>query len=469
MSDFQRASAVTARWRLPSGLLLAVVVVLATLVQGGYAERPERPGTLDASEYLSIAHNLVTQGVFSQKQLLEEPVPGLGREPGYPLVLALLMKLDPGFARYTPGCTLGERRCNDIYVVPQWANAFFVALAGALVVLTCRLFPGGLFAGWACGCHIWLNFEAYDGLFYLMSDYLAMLLVALTVYLGVRTWQAGRNLGWIGFGAAAAALTLTKAIFLYLALPLAALCLVVLAVWRKERKRLLAMLLLSGGVYAALVGGWMLRNHEVGETFSITVSRGGVALSIRAGFNDVTREEYLASFVYWTRGFGNDLAKSLFGEAALHRLSEQRADGFLRANTHAYHERVIALRQEEGLSQPEAEAEIDRQLRAEILGNLPLHLVTTLPLLYRGIWLDEFVVLSLPALLALCFWALRRRAWLVLLALSPGLFSLVFYPLFTLPITRYQMTTLPILALATGWLVARAFDAIRRARDARSR
>ena len=116
-----------------------------------------------------------------------------------------------------------------------------------------------------------------------------------------------------------------------------------------------------------------------------------------------------------------------------------------------------------------AEAEIDRQLRAEILGNLPLHLATTLPLLYRGVWLDEFIVLSLPALLALCIWALYRRAWLVLLALSPGLFSLVFYPLFPLPITRYQMTTLPVLALATGWLVALVLDAVRRARDARGR
>ena len=41
---------------------------------------------------------------------------------------------------------------------------------------------------------------------------------------------------------------------------------------------------------------------------------------------------------------------------------------------------------------------------------------------------------------------------MLLFALSPGVFSLLFYALFSLNIPRYQITALPALALASGWL-----------------
>ena len=121
---------------------------------------------------------------------------------------------------------------------------------------------------------------------------------------------------------------------------------------------------------------------------------------------------------------------------------------------------------EQGLGRIAAEQLIDRDLRNTILGNLPVHAVTTLPVFYRGIWIDEFIVLSLPALVLLLLSAVRRLDWPLLFALSPGVFSLLFYALFSLYIPRDQITALPALALASGWL---AFVLHARWRDARDR
>ena len=44
----------------------------------------------------------------------------------------------------------------------------------------------------------------------------------------------------------------------------------------------------------------------------------------------------------------------------------------------------------------------------EILGRLPKNVVTTLPIAYRGLFIDEFIVLTLPALIVLLIGAARR-------------------------------------------------------------
>lgn len=81
--------------------------------------------------------------------------------------------------------------------------------------------------------------------------------------------------------------------------------------------------------------------------------------------------------------------------------------------------------------------------------------VVTLPVFYRGIWIDEFILLGLPALAWMWIGALRRGHLLLALLLSIGFFNLLFYPLVSLNIPRYQMTAVPVIALAVGVLVAR--------------
>jgi hypothetical protein len=74
----------------------------------------------------------------------------------------------------------------------------------------------------------------------------------------------------------------------------------------------------------------------------------------------------------------------------------------------------------------------------------------TLPLFYRGIWIDEFVVLGLPLFVWMLFRAVRRRDVGLVLLLSIGAFNLLFYAAFSLNIPRYQMTAVPVVALAAA-------------------
>ena len=438
--------------RLSAAVWLSAAVLVFTVLLGLSAERPEEAVGPDSFDFLGGAYHLVTHGVYQQSIRAEADHPSLGREPGYALFLAGLMMLEPTFGSFAPDCLTEARDCDDLYRTPQWANAFLAAAAGGLIFLAARLLFTGLLAACVAGGHIWLNFEAYDGLFFVISDYLALFLVALTIYTAVRSWHSRSRFGWLLVGLFAAALSLTKAVYLYCFLPLAAVALAVALLRSAQRRTILASLLLAGSVYAALVGGWMARNYAVGDSFAITLSRGGIALSTRVVFNEMTPEQYAAAFVYWTRGFGDDLAKSLFDEATWRPFHLATPDGFYLTGQLGYGTRVEALMADQGLGRIAAEQLIDRDLRSAILGNLPVHAVTTLPVFYRGIWIDEFIVLSLPALVLLLVSALRRLDWPLLFALSPGVFSLLFYALFSLNIPRYQITALPALALASGWL-----------------
>ena len=445
---------VLGRVPLPVALLAAVLVF--GLLQGLAAERPQQPDYGDSSEFLGAAYNLAKSGVYSQRLRDEPAVPGLGREPGYAAFLALLMRLDPRFAAFTPDCLGDDKDCRALYGLVQWSNAVFVALAGGLIFLAARALFGTPVAGAVAGGHLWLNFEATDGLFYIMSDFLALFLVALLTYAAVRACRSGALAAWAAVGLIGAALTLTKAVYLYFAVLVVAVALLYLIFGHDNRRRGLAAMALALALYAVPVGGWMARNLEVGDSFSVTVNRGGIALSTRVVFNDMTPAQYAAAFVFWTRGFGDSLARDLFDEATWGPFRIDRKDGFYLTGQLGYGQRVQAVMADRGLDRPAARAAVDRELRAAILGDLPTHAATTLPLFYRGIWIDEFVVISLPALIALAFLALWRRDWPLCLALGAGVFSLVFYALFSLNIPRYQITALPALALATGWLVAAA-------------
>ncbi len=433
----------------PRAWALAATFAAAILI-GLLAERPVDPDYADATAYLKAAFHLANHGTFSESGEFGPPSPQIGREPGYAVFLAALMRIDPTFGGFTPACFRDNDVCRVRYRVPQWANAALVAVSGLLMFLAMRLLSGNLWAAWIAAGHLWLNHEFQDGLFYLISDYLAVFLMALTALLTAWAWRR-REVAWVAPAVTFAALTLTKAIFLYGALALAGLALVAAAIASEARRRVLSALVVVVAVYAVGVGGWMLRNQVVAGMFAVTQTRAGIALSTREVLNHMSPAQYGGAFVYWTRGAGDSWAKRLFAKEVWEPFELYAPDGFYLRGQLGYPRRVEALMRVEGLSRRAAQEIIDRRLVSEILDNLPVYAATTLPVLYRGIWIDEFIVFSFPALVWLCLWALRRRRWEVLALVLPGLFSLTFYPLISLNIPRYQMTTLPALALATGF------------------
>jgi predicted membrane-bound mannosyltransferase len=96
------------------------------------------------------------------------------------------------------------------------------------------------------------------------------------------------------------------------------------------------------------------------------------------------------------------------------------------------------------------------------------YVLSTVPVLWRGVWIDEFIVISLPALIWLLFLAIRSKELHAWAALSPGVFSLVFYALVSLNIPRYQVTAIPALAIAFGIGIASGVRSWRSQRAAKT-
>lgn len=415
----------------------------------------------DTPGYLLPAFNLYAHGVFSSERAAARE-PGGGREPGYPWLLAGLMALDPEFGRFTTDCLEPATACPAAtYRSAQWANGILVALTGLAVYLAAWLLTGRALPAFAAGGMIWLNNELAKARDDLMSDHLALLLLALAMAAAAWASRRGRVTEWALAGALLGLAALTKAIFLYLFLAAAALGLIALAVARDGRRRLAIGLLGLALGSAPVAGSWMARNAAVTGDFAITADdRAGISLHVRNEYNRMSPQQYAAAFVHWTRGFGDSLAKRLFDREVLSDFSYSEPGSFMHEG-HLYSTRVRERMARDGLSQEAAEAALDAEVRDAILASLPLHAATTLPLFYRGLWIDEFIAFTFPALLWLTWTALRRRRWAILIVLSGGWFSLLFYPLVSLNITRYQVTAVPALALAGGIAAAALYDRLR--------
>ena len=444
-------------------VLFLVASLLVPFLYGSKIRSPDAENG-DSTQYLSEAYHIYAHGTFAPTMTPDDVPAGVGREPGYATLLAVLMAFDRPFSSFTPTCLLQPGSCDDaIYRVPQFANAALIGLAGLTLFSAIRLLTRSLTAAGIGGGYLLFNVQMHKDWFHLLSDHLAVWLLTLVMLAAV--WAARGTAGrWAAVGLSLAALTFVKAIFLpFTASMLAGAA--VMAILKPGRRRAVAgASAVVCLVYLSLVGGWILRNDLSAGRIAFTDSRSGIALSTREVFNHMSPQQYAAAFVFWTRGFGNGLARRLFPADVVEPFDLAQPGGFYDNGQHGYGRRLADLMETRGIGEIEAMRDLDRSLFMSIVTHPLEHAAATLPLLYRGIWVDEFVVIGLPALLAVLIAAVRRRDWLLLLLLGIGAFNLLFYALISLNIPRYQMTAVPSMALATGLVAA---ELARRYRDRR--
>lgn len=402
----------------------------------------------DTPAYLQAAWNLAHHGVLTEDRR-DPPLPVIGREPGYSVLLAAMMRAGTPLAGFSPACLNPDSPCDrSTYRSAQVANVVMAMLAALLIAATAWRLSGWSWAGVAAGAYMLLNGQALGWRHYLVSDYLALLLAAaLMALLAAWVERPGR---WraLSAGLAWAALSLTKAAFLWL-LPLCLMVWLALRVLGRVRAPRGAALLL--GVAALVPALWLLRNGMLTGVFAVTDSRSGIALSTREVFNHLGPRDILCGFVYWTRGFGDGLARLLFAPEVWQPFQLEAPGGYYDVGQHRYEPWVARVAAEQGIGAPAAQAIVDRALVMAFLER-PLGYLASFPLLvWRGIWIDEFIVLGLPALLAMLVLAPRQRAAAWAIAALPGVFNLLIYPAISLNIPRYQLTALPALGLAAGW------------------
>ncbi|WP_146214640.1 hypothetical protein [Azospirillum thermophilum] len=239
-------------------VIISGFVVFSILCSLFYAAhiRPPEAEAGDSPEYLLEAYHIYNHGVFSSSPSPDGATPGIGREPGYATVLAMIMAVDPAFSRFMPDCVEEPRSCDDrIYRAPQLANAVLIGLAGLTLFAATWLLTGSPLAATVAGGYLLLNLQMHKGWYYIASDHLALWLLTLVMLATV--WAARSKGGgrWLVVGGTLAALTLVKAVFLYFTM-LSLVAAAVVALARPQTRRLVS----SAGlavfvVYSLMIGG----------------------------------------------------------------------------------------------------------------------------------------------------------------------------------------------------------------------
>ena len=427
----------------PALALLVVAAALFRTPKGG----PVAPAHGDVPAYLAGAYHLHADHLYSMSGAA---VPALGREPGYPLFLAGIMAIDPGFAAFTPACLASNTACPArTYAVPRLANLALILLSGVCLFVLARMLTGALEAGLAACGYLLLDTHMQKVWGDLMSDWLALFLVCAAMLALAWAWRARQAWRFAVAGLLFAALTLTKAIFM----PFCVLAWLAAAfVALRQRAKPFAALSSAACVYAALVGGWALRNQAVSGMFRLTDARSGIALSTRAVFDAMPPRDYAASLVFWSGAAGSHLARRWFGAATASRFDFDQPGGYYDVGQNGYGRQVAAIMASQHLDYWHATALQDHRIIAGILHAWPAYLATMLPLTWRGLGIDEFVVLGLPCFVWAAWRAARTRDWLLLLLSGLGAYNMLAYAALSLNIQRYQLTALP--ALAVGFAVA---------------
>ena len=372
----QWITAVSGRFKHAVGLSALALIAFLVLALSTREWTP----IADETHYLNAAYNLIHHGVLSPSGAGPPLTPSARREPGYPVFIATVMLLDPGLGKFTPACNAPpDPKCAPYYRSLQYANSFLIVLTGILLFSTVRIVTGRYPPAYIAALLIFLNVEANEIRQQMLSDYLAMAITAAAMlcfaFAFVRHWRVG----WLLAGLALAALSLTKAVYFYFAVPLLiAASAVSLIGWRRlGRKTAVALVLITIG-YASPVGAWMARNIVELDIFALTETR--MVLSTREIFNSMTPAEYGIAFLWWTRAMGDNLVRTHFPPSSFRRFQEHAEDGFYN-DSHARFSRLVAEEmQKPGVTSKQAHAAVDRQFIRKIVANLPVHLLTTLPI-----------------------------------------------------------------------------------------
>ncbi len=431
--------------------------------------------TGDSRQYATLGYNLAHHDSFSLGTSPDALAPTDYREPGYPALLAASIRFVSSLKRASLSDLIDGGRGTLLLRYAQIPVLLSTAMLASLLagILTRRrLAEAGVFL--LVGLSPSLVFSAQR----LNTEHFAALLLLFFSWSMLRLTMQPNGMRALVAGLAAGMLVLTKAVFLYL-VPLIAVAFAVLP--RKDaslsRWRTVAVALLLVATTSAIAGGWMARNERQLGEFRLA-GRGGVILLIRAEKNLMELKEYLGSFLYWTpyAPVRRGLVQAIFGEEAL---VEGGALGRLnRENDSSYYRTARKVRTDlvasEGTESKSVDDEIKRRAMALIMAHPLRHVALTLPVAWRGIFVEGSELLGpaglLTALLSIGYglaliWcgvlSIRERCWPLLMFLMPAGVLFTMHSVFTYNLSRFNVPAVPVFAVA----LAVMFDRICRRRQ----
>lgn len=460
------------------------MAILLVALAWGWLRLSPQPPVADDRHYVAMAWNLAERGALSLEvpvrvsadSDLAPPAPTGFREPGYPVLLAAVMRLLPA-SRAAAFCDEPSADgalpadCRAALRLAQLLNLLLILGAAALTAAAVLAIGGSPPAALLALGLLSLSPKVLDYAGFLISESLTLFLAAAAGFLLLAA--AMRRPTWSGLvaalaaGLACGALAATKQALLPLVLP-AALGLAIALVWRSPvaggrlgnglpkvflRALLRALALVLG--WACIVGPWLFWNLSMfGSPLPSDRAREGEVLAYRVELLEMRPAEYGIAWLWWTSNFGDDWARDLFAERHWARFQDHRAEGFT-PSSHRRWAGDVAAFEGQGLTPGQAYAAVATDYRDRLVAAWPWNLAISLPVLNRGVWVDNLAIGTVPCLLVLLVMARRWRLGAFYLFALPGLVGLAIHAGLSNNIPRWNLPLAPALAAAGGLVVWR--------------
>ncbi|MEZ5815200.1 MAG: glycosyltransferase family 39 protein [Alphaproteobacteria bacterium] len=447
--------------------LVFIAALLVIALQMAFQEK-EIPYA-DNITYMAVALPLYETGIYEDgnfKNTVLPPGPngeGMFFAPLYPAFLAGVMHFSEGL-REAARCSIElvkppliEEQCALDFRILWGAQALLGALSALFIWLAAlALFNDKRLAWLSAFLVVTLNnFAYYAGV--VMAEALIMPLFYMACYGIILCWQKQSRGAALLTGLSFGALILTKPSFAYLAYFLATgfggLGLYTLVKYKKTRALQCVFLAVAGAVL--LTAPWIMRNHLKLDHAAVTFGYGPFTLSQRVAYNDMTMEEWLVSWIYGIPGEGDSIAEKLFRKESYERWSWGDPNGFYRQGNDVLRARTL---EEAGGH----DAHLSYLLKNYVIADLPKHIATTFPIIFRGMWVFElWVFIPYIAFIVLCLNGLKTRRYdYILYALAPW-FMLGLHGFATVNIARYNIIMQGSLGIALAWGIIRLWERYR--------
>jgi 4-amino-4-deoxy-L-arabinose transferase-like glycosyltransferase len=443
--------------RLPAPLR-APVLILAVLALLWPRAAVTPLSSYDQRFYLGIAYDLRHFGRFTDGFSYAGGGPDTARPPGmrftplYPAFLAATARFDPAL-REAIGCV--ERSAGRDPACPRAAPvarfAQFLMLAGFYWLLWGAIgrATGCARTGWiGLGLALMTAPLLLLSVNTLMTETMGLLLSAAACALAAEAagrMQARRVPWWLGCGVTLGLAILCRPSFLYLAwggLAVGAL----IAIRGRHPAAVAALAAFAGGTVLVVLP-WLLRNALVLHRFTLSFGYASHTLIQRVAFDAMNPREYGLSFVCWLPD-GSGLGRLLAGRHACDRFGwDEHPDSFYAIGTGPLMQRSLAA---SGGWPGHMHYVVHHYLLAEPLR----HLLVTVPLALRGLYVDHYWGLLLAPVSALAIVsAARRRAVGILLLSLPAWLLLLFNALVAVNQPRYNLLLILPFSLAGAMLI----------------
>ncbi|MEM7469679.1 MAG: hypothetical protein AAF387_22745, partial [Pseudomonadota bacterium] len=222
----------------------------------------------------------------------------------------------------------------------------------------------------------------------------------------------------------------------------------------KQRHWLKFALFTFGGLL--VISPWSVRNYFAFDSFAITGGYGDQTIAYRTAYNRMSEKEWQAAFIYWLPGHGEKLATQFLPKSSYAKLG---TDG----NSYVYKEGVEIF--EAGLQAVNGNrARLTNYLiETEILDKPVAHLLTSIPLAWRGVLTGKYLaVVGLPSLILLLVVSMKRGQYGVVLLAFPALVMVALYAAISVSIPRYNIYLIYYYGVATAWLLVSILEQLRK-------